>query len=198
MEHTFADLDEANALMLIAEMNRLGAAGRDACLACAAVLEGAAGDAARRAVAGARSARRPWVQGLVAAAPVEAWMTSPTSDSAEHHLIIAIAKESGRWAPLIVVIDRRELDGAVRDAFFLNDLAEPRFRRELLRPIAELGLALRPVVVDQAVVILADALQRTQEIGRALPALEYQPVVARLRQFVLPRGQDRAHADPDR
>ena len=198
VEHTFADLDEANALMLIAEMNRLGAAGRDACLACAAVLEGPAGDAARRAVAGARSARRPWVQGLVAAAPVEAWMTSPTSDSAEHHLIIAIAKESGRWAPLIVVIDRRELDGAVRDAFFLNDLAEPRFRRELLRPIAELGLALRPVVVDQAVVILADALQRTQEIGRALPALEYQPVVARLRQFVLPRGQHRAHADPDR
>jgi len=198
VEQTFADLDEANALMLIAELHRLGAAGRDTCLACAAVLEGAAGDAARRAMSGTRCARRPWVQGLVAAAPVEAWMTSPASDSAEHHLIIAIAKEEGRWAPLIVVIDRRELGGAARDAFFLNDLAEPRFRRELLRPISELGLPLRPLAVDQAVVVLAEALGRTEDSGRSLPALEYQPVVARLRRFVLPRGEDRVSADPDR
>jgi len=198
VEQTFADLDEANARMLIAEFNRLGVAGRDACMACASVLAGPARDAALRAAAGTRYARRPWVQGLVAAAPVEAWMTSPASDAAEQHLIIAIAKEEGRWAPLIVVIDRRELGGAVRDAFFLNDLAEPRFRRELLRPIAELGLPLRPVVIDQAVMILAEAMQRAEDSGRSLPALEYQPVVARLRSFVLPRGEDRVSADPDR
>jgi len=198
VEQTFADLDEANALMLIAALNRLGTAGRDACLACAAVLEGPAGDAARRATAGTRYARRPWVQGLAAAAPVEAWITSPGSELAQQHLVIAIAKEEGRWAPLIVVIDERDLGGAVQDAFFLSDLAEPRFRRELLRPIAELGLSLRPVVVDQAVVILAEALQRTEGSGRSLPALEYQPVVARLRRFVLPPGEQRVSADPDR
>ncbi len=201
VEQTFADLDEANALMLISELHRLGPSGRDACLACASVLDGPAGDAARRAAAGARSARRPWVQGLVAAAPVEAWITAPESDAAEQHLIIAIAKEEGRWAPLIVVMDQRELGAAVRNAFFLNDLAEPRFRRELLRPISELGLSLRRVVVDQAVVLLGDALERTDQSGRSLPALEYQPVVARLRRFVLsrsPRGTDRVPADPDR
>ena len=201
VEQAFADLDEANALMLIAELHRLGPAARDACLACASVLDGRAGKAARRAAGGARYARRPWVQGLVAAAPVEAWMTSPASDAAQQHLIIAVAKEEGRWAPLVVVIDQRELGGAVRDAFFLNDLAEPRFRRELLRPIAELGLPLRPIVVEQAVVLLADALGRTETSGRSLPALEYQPVVARLRRFVLPRtahGADRVPADPER
>jgi hypothetical protein len=198
VEQTFADLDEAHARTLIAELQHLGAAGRDACLACASVLESPAREAALRAAAGTRYARRPWVQGLVAAAPVEAWMTSPASNAAEQHLIIAIGKEEGRWAPLIVVIDRRELGGAVGDAFFLNDLAEPRFRRELLRPIRELGLPLRPVVVEQAVEILAEAMRRTEASGRSLPALEYQPVVARLRRFVLPRGEDRVSADPDR
>jgi hypothetical protein len=201
VEQAFADLDEANALMLIAELHRLGPPGRDACLACASVLEGSAGDAARRATGGARSARRAWVQGLVSAAPVEAWMTSPASGSDQQHLIVAIGKEQARWAPLIVVIDQPELGGAVRDAFFLNDLAEPRFRRELLRPIAELGLPLRPIVVDQAIALLAEALARTAASGESLPALEYQPVVARLRRFVLPRtaqGADRVPADPDR
>jgi len=201
VEQAFADLDDASALVLIAEFQRLGSAARDACLACASVLEGPVGDAARRAAAGARVARRPWVQGLVAAAPVAAWMTAPALDAAQQHLIIAIAKEEGRWTPLIVVIDEREFGGGVRDAFFLNDLAEPRFRRELLRPIAELGLPLRPVVVEQAVALLADALQRTEASGRLLPALEYQPVMTRLRRFVLPRatrGADRVPADPER
>ena len=53
-------------------------------------------------------------------------------------------------------------------------------------------------MVDQAVAVLADVLERTQASGRSLPALEYQPVVARLRRFVLPRGEDRVSADPDR
>ena len=196
VEQVFRDVDEERAQAIIAELGQLGSAGRDACLACAAVLDGVLGRAAWRAAGGAHYAQRPWVQGLLSASPVDAWITSPGTDAAQQHLIIAVAKEDGRWAPLIVVIDHHELDGAARDAFFLNDLAEPRFRRELLRPISELGLPLRQVPVDLAVALLADALAQTCARGWKLPALEYQPVLARIQRFVLPVSRGSAPRAP--
>jgi hypothetical protein len=196
VEQAFRDLDEERAQVIVAELGQLGDAGRDACLACAAVLDGPVAQAARRAAGAAHDATRPWVQGLVTAAPVDAWVTSPGTDAGQQHLIIAVAKEEGRWAPLIVVIDYSELEGAARDAFFLNDLAEPRFRRELLRPITELGLPLRQIPVDEAVTLLTDALAQTRARGWVLRALEYQPVLARIGRLVVPVSRGSAPSSP--
>lgn len=198
VEQAVAGRDDLAVQALVAAFGRLDGPGRDACLACEAVLDGAAADAARRAAGDARWAERPWVQGLLDAAPLDAWITAPGAGSRRQHLIMAIAKEEGRWAPLVVVIDRETLGGAAQDAFFLNDLAAERFRRELLRPIEELGLPLRHVPLAQAVVLLEDALAATDARGWALPALEYQPVVARIRRFVLGGVAGRVPPDASR
>lgn len=194
IEQCFADLDDVDASALIAAFQRLGSAGREVCLAAASVLEGAPADAARRAAGPGRHARRAAVQGLVSAAPVGAWVTAPGDPGAQQHLLIAVAKEAGRWSPLIVVVDHPGPELVVRDAFFLNDLAEERFRRELLRPITELGLPLHELPVTRACTLLEAGLARAAARGHVLPALEYQPVAARIRTLVL--GTDTPLADP--
>jgi hypothetical protein len=185
VEQCFGDLDEMDALALVAAFGRLGSAGREVCLAVGAVLDGAVGAAARRAAGPGRHTRRAAVQGLVEAGPVGAWLMEATAPGAQQHLLIAVAKESGRWAPLVVVVERAGPDVAVRDAFFLNDLAEERFRRELVRPIAELDLALHEMPVDRACAVLESGLARSAERGHILPALTYQPVATRIRTLVL-------------
>jgi hypothetical protein len=198
VEQTFGALDAEAAHALVVELGTLGATGRDACLACAEVMEPPLADAARRTAGEGRVADRPWVGGLANAAPIDAWTTASGDAAGQQHLIIALAKEDGRRAPLIVVIDDADLGGAVRDAFFLNDLAEARFRRELLRPISELGVTPRALPVDEALAALDDALERTAARGWHLPALEYQPVLTRIHRWVLPeRGAPARPASPD-
>jgi hypothetical protein len=185
IEQCFAPLHDPEAIALVRGLDALGMPGRDALLACGAVLDGPAGAAARQLSGTARHARRPWVEGLLAAHPVDAWLTVPASDSAQQHMIMAIAKESGRWAPLVVVITGTDSERTVEDAFFLNDLAELRFRRELLRPITELGLPLQQVPVAEATDILADGLARAGASGHRLDALDYQPVTTRIEHLVM-------------
>jgi hypothetical protein len=198
IEQCFAPLHDPEAIALVRAFDRLGTPGRDACLACVAVLDGPAGDAARHATGAARHARRPWVQGLLAAHPVDAWLTVPAAGSGQQHMIMAIAKESGRWAPLVVVLDGTGPGGTVADAFFLNDLAELRFRRELLRPITELGLPLHQVPVAEATTVLADGLARAAAAGHRLDALDYQPVTTRIENLVLAPMAGRRGGSGDR
>ena len=194
IEQCFADLDEIDAIALITTFRRLGSAGREVCLAVASVLEGAPAQAARHAAGPGRHARRAAVQGLVSAAPVAAWVTAPGDSAAQQHMLVAVAKEAGRWSPLIVAIDHPGPELIVRDAFFLNDLSEERFRRELLRPITELGLPLHELPVTRACTLLGAGLERAAARGHVLPALEYQPVAARIRTLVL--GPDVPDAPP--
>ncbi len=185
IEQCFGDLDDPDGVALIGAFHRLGPSGRDVCLAAASVLVGSVADAARQAAGAGRHARRSWVQGLLSTAPVAAWVTTPTAESDQQHLIVGVAKEGGRWSPLVAVIAGAAHDPVVRDAFFLNDLAEARFRRELLRPITELGLPLREIPVEQAAAMLRAGLAQASRDGHVLPAEEYQPVISRIRTLVL-------------
>ncbi len=188
IEQVFRDLDEPRSRELLESIGHCGSDGRDVCLACAAVLEGPRRDAALQAAKGTQTAVRPWIEGLRTASVASAWIASAGGPAAQQHLIFAIEKEQGRWSPLVVVIDQNDLDGAARDAFFLNDVTQARFQRELLRPITELGLPVRQISVEQATTRLIEALAMTTARGWKLPALEYQPVLARIARMVVPES----------
>lgn len=192
VEEAFEDVDTGPAMALIAAMARTGDAGRDACLACAAVLPPPLGTAARQAAGGRARGRRPWVDGLVAAAPTGAWTTSLRDAPDQQQMIITVRKEQGRVSPLVVLIDHEQMDGAVKDAFFLPDLAVTRVRRELFAPMAELGLPSRQLDLGVAVQRLGEGLSRARSRGWELPSAARQPVVERIGRWVLSRRDDLA------
>lgn len=185
VEEVFEDADPSAIRAVLDTMAGLGDAGRDACLACAAVLPPRAADAARRAAGGRRHARRPWVQGLLGAAPVAAWSTSLAHAPDQQQLVIAVRKERGRFSPLVVLLDHEQMEGAVKDAFFLPDMVEPRMRRELFAPMAELGLPSEPISVSDAIALLDHGLARTRALGWELPSELRQPATARIERWVL-------------
>jgi len=190
VEEAFEDADPAAARALVDAMGALGDQGREVCLACAAVLPRPLGPIARRAAAGRARARRPWLQGLVEAAPVVAWTTSPEHAPDQQQLVVAVRKESGRLAPLVALIDHETMGGAVKDAFFLPDLVEARLHREIFAPMAEIGLPCDPLPLDEAVEALRAGLVRTRALGWELPSAARQPVLARVERWVL-RGSPR-------
>jgi hypothetical protein len=185
VEEAFADADPAAARATLEAMGRLGDAGRDACLACAAVLPASLAATAQRAAGGRVRARRAWVRGLVGSALAGAWLTSPLDAPDQQQLIIAVAREAGRVAPLVVLVDHADLAGAAKDAFFLPDIAGARLEREVLQPMAELGLPADPLPVEDAVGLLRAALDRAAAIGWRFPSLEQQPVLDRIGRWVL-------------
>ncbi len=167
---------------------RCGDAGRDVCLAAAAVLDGSVAVAARDAAGSLARARRPAIAGLIEAYPSAAWITSLSDADDQQQLVVAVAKEEGRVAPLIVLLDFGELQGAVKDAFFLPDTAPVRLRREILDPMDEIGLPAEPIHVGEAIARLRAGLQAAEAIGWSIPSLDAQPVVDRMRRWVLDRG----------
>ncbi len=187
VEESFAGADHRAAGALLAAMGALGEAGSDACAACAAVLPQPLREIARRA-AGDPVPRRPWVQGLLDAAPVGAWTTSLAQAPDQQQLVVTVAKEQGRVSPLVVLIDHDDLRGAVKEAFFLPDVCEPRLLRELMEPMREFGLPCRPLALPRALATLVDALERTAVLGWTLPSERHQPVLARIDRWVLARG----------
>ncbi len=171
---------------LLDALGEAGDAGREARIALAAVLPpGAAppGPPARPRLAA--------VRGLVEARPAGAWSTSPADAPDQQQILIAIAKEGGRVAPLVALIDHDELAGGVKDAFFLPDMAAPRLRREIFAPMAEVGLPNAETGVDQAIAMLRAALATSARIGWTLPSLRHQPVLERVERWVL---RPRPHA----
>ncbi len=95
-------------------------------------------------------------------------------------------------SPLVVLIDLDQLGGAVKDAFFLPDLAEPRLRRELFAPMEQIGLAPVPVDLSEAIDLVHVALARTGEIRWTMPSQRHQPVTERIERWLLrPRGTGR-------
>lgn len=190
IDAAFGDLtiDEAEGLVR-AIASHGGPDARDACIAIAAVLDGPVSDLARSsaaAPAGARAAR-PVVAGLVEAHPASAWATSREDAQDQVQLIIAVAKEDDRVAPLIALVDIEELDGGIKDAFFLPDMAPSRLRFEILDSMAENGLPAHEVPVSDAVARLRAGLEATRRRGWVMPSVEVQPVLARLERWVLGR-----------
>lgn len=176
---------------LLDALARAGEAGRDARAAVAAVLP--AGARAAAGGAGGRRPARPAVRGLVDAAPVAAWTTSATDAPDQQQVVIAVGKEGGRVAPLIVLIDHEELGGAVKDAFFLPDMARPRLRREIFGPMGEVGLPSAPAAVPATLAALRTALDLTARLDWPLPSQATQPVLERIDRWVLrprPAGRE--------
>jgi hypothetical protein len=176
-----APRDLAPFLAALADVEGLGP---QACLAVAAVLPPRlariAGDMAGT---GAR-ARLPAVAGLLEAHPAAAWATSLDDAPDQQQIVIAVAKEEGRVSPLIVLVDVEELGGAVKDAFFLPDMAAPRLRRELFVPMQEMGLAGGRVDLEEAIALVRDALERAGRIGWEIPSERHQPVVERIERWL--------------
>ncbi len=166
-----------------------GSDGRDALLALSVVLPPPQAAAARDAAGRGARPRRPAVEGLLAAGPSAAWSTSPLDAPDQQQLVVTIAKEDGRVSSLVALIDLDDLGGAVKDAFFLPDMAVPRLRRELLAPMEQTGLAPVPVDLGEAVALLGVALARSDRIRWRLPSQRHQPVRERMDRWLLrPRG----------
>lgn len=166
-----------------------GDAGRDLCAALGRVLPGAAGRRARAAAGRERPPVTPALGGLIEAHPATAWSTLWEDAPDQRQLIVGVAKEGGRLAPLVVLLDLDDMGGAVKDAFFLPDMVEERIHRELLRPMEEMGLRCPSIPVGVAVGQIDEGLRRTAALGWELPSLTHQPVIARIRrQVLMPRG----------
>ena len=168
---------------LLGALGAAGPAGRDARAAVAALLP--PGSRALPAAGRRAPARSEAVRGLVEAAPVEALATSPDDAPDQQQMVIVVGKEGGRVSPLVVLIDHDELGGAVKDAFFLPDMARPRLRREIFAPMEEVGLPSAPVALDDAIAALRAALDATARIDWTLPSQASQPVLERIDRWVL-------------
>lgn len=186
VEEIFGRLEDETAMaLLVAMAEGAGEAGREACLACSAVLPPPLSQAALDAVGRRSRSRRPAVTGLMAARPVAAFGTSLRDAPDQQQLIVTVAKERGRVAPLVVLLDFEQLAGAVKDAFFLPDMVAPRLRRELFAPMRELGLASIGLDLGETLALIDVALDRTREIGWRIPSLDTQPVLDRIDRWVL-------------
>ena len=183
-EDLFAGLDPDSAAGLLEAMaEEAGPVGLEACLACAPVLGARLGALAGRLGAEVDEPR-PSVRGLLDARPVAAWVTAPEDAPDQQQLIVAVAKEERRLMPLVALIDHDELGGAVKDAFFLPDMVEPRLRREVLARMAEIGIPGWPVNLEEAIRALERGLRLSSAAGWRLPSQEHQAVLERIERWV--------------
>ena len=178
-EEVLAAVAPADLPDLLEALAGAGATGRDAAAAVAALLPPHA------VPARPRRPRLSAVRGMVEARPAEAWTTSLADAPDQQQVVVGVAKEGGRVAPLVALIDHGDLGGAVKDAFFLPDMAAPRLRREIFAPMAEVGLPCAGADLPATIAALREALEATARAGWTLPSLAHQPVLARVERWVL-------------
>jgi hypothetical protein len=185
MEDLLALFSPSDIAVLVDRLGECGDRGRDVCLALAAVAPEPLARRARSSVGRDAVPRSGVVAGLVDAHAVAAWSTLFEDAPDQRQLIVTIGKEEGRISALIVLIDFEDLGGAVKDGFFLPDMAEERLAREVIAPMEELGLRCRPISLADAVSLISEGLSVTHEIGWELPSLTSQPVLDRIERQVL-------------
>lgn len=166
---SFSD-EEADAL--ISGLAAGGERERNACLAFAAVAPHPLAARALELTRPHSTPHSPAVAGLLSARPAAAWSTLAADAPDQRQVIVSIDKEDGRIAPLIVLIDVAELHGAVKEAFFLPDMAPERLRREVIAPMEEFGLRCRPLSVERATEMIMEGLRIAREIGREPASLD--------------------------
>lgn len=187
VEETFAELDFSEAARLIEALSRVGDTGPDACRACAAVLDAPLAALAAERV-GDELSVRPWITALAEARPVAAWSTRREDAPDQQQVLVAVAKEEARIAGLVALIDHGEMGGAVKDAFFLPDLAEPRLQREVFGPMADMGVPSEPAGLRGAVEAVTEGLVLTDALGWRMPSESRQPVRARIERWIVRPG----------
>ncbi|MSO43973.1 MAG: hypothetical protein EXQ74_01475 [Thermoleophilia bacterium] len=112
-----------------------------------------------------------------------AWSTAPAGAPDQQQVIVAVARDAGRVAPLVALLDHDDLGATLRDAFFLPDMVPARLDHEVLRPMAAAGLPAAPIAVGEARALTVHALTASLAIGRHLPSEAHQAVVARIRRL---------------
>lgn len=164
----------------------LGTAGTaetdDLLLACAAVLDGRAARAARQVAVGARPVS-PAARALAHPRLAAAWVASGGSPGGQQQVVLAVARDGGRVAPLVALIDGAGNAARLRDAFFLPDMVPGRLDREVLRPMATAGLRGVPVATGEALAWVSAALGSALACGRHIPSEAHQSVIARMRRL---------------
>lgn len=151
----------------------------DLLLVAAAVLDGPAALVAGVCARG-RRATSPTARALATPLPVASWVTAPRDAPDQQQVIIAAARERGRIAPLIALIDHHDLGGALKDAFFLPDMVPARLWREVLAPMDDAGVPARPLGLGDAIGTVRTASAAAVAMGWHIPSEQQQPVIRRI------------------
>lgn len=180
-------------------VSRLAAAGtagtHDLLAAVAAVVPGAPGAAARDAWHGERPESPP-ARALAFPRLAAAWACGPDGAGAQDQVIIAVARDGGRVAPLVALVEHHDLGALLRDAFFLPDMVPGRLEREVLHPLAAAGMPAVPVDVADALDLACAALSGSQAVGHRIPSEAHQPVICRIRRLQAACAGSHGHAPP--
>lgn len=185
-----AVIEEIALLLPAAVMRRLfdglrvagGVACHDLLVASGAVLGGRLARAARVAAGGARassSAARALAHPRLAAA----WCTPVDPAAHQQQVIIAVARDGGRVAPLVCLIDDRDRQPLLRDGFFLPDMVPGRLDREVLAPMAAAGMRAGPSAAADALDRVCAALHAALSAGGSIPSEAHQSVITRMRRL---------------
>lgn len=173
-------LPPAVMLRLIGALDRAGTTdARDLLAACGGVL---AGDAARaaRAAAGPLAPRSAAARALVRPALAGAWSGRTGADEAQQQVIVAVARDGGRVAPLVALVDHRGAAPVLHDAFFLPDMVPGRLQHEVITPLGCAGMPVTPADAVAALGVACDALSGALAEGRQIPSEAHQSVIARM------------------
>lgn len=154
----------------------------DLLLACAAVLAGRAAREARRLARGARAAS-PAARALAHPRLAAAWVAGGHVAGAQQQVVLAVARDGGRVAPLVALVDHAGEGPVLRDAFFLPDMVPGRLDREVLRPMAAAGMRAAPVAPGHALGSVSAALGSALADGRRIPSEAHQSVITRMRRL---------------
>ena len=180
-------------LRLVGALGRAGtSAARDLLAACSAVLPGRAAHAARQHWGGCRPAS-PAVNALVHPRLAGAWR-GPGGD--QQQVIVAVARDGGRVAPLVALVDNAGAAPILRDAFFLPDMVPGRLEREVMGPLAHAGMAVSPMATGAALDLALRALAGARTAGRAIPSEAHQAVIARMLRLQAALAPSRGHDAP--
>ncbi|MBM3697896.1 MAG: hypothetical protein FJW78_05390 [Actinobacteria bacterium] len=159
-----------------------GVACDDLLVACGTVLGGRLACHARAAAGGAR-ASSPAARALAYPRLAAAWSTPVDATSRQQQVIIAVARDGGRVAPLLCLIDDRDSGPVLRDGFFLPDMVPGRLDREVLAPMAAAGMRAGPSGAADALERVYTALHAALSAGGRIPSEAHQSVITRMRRL---------------
>lgn len=173
-------LPPAVMLRLIAALERARTpATRDLLIACGGVLTGDAARAAREAV-GSLAPRSAAARALARPALAGAWSGRTGAHEAQQQVIVAVARDGGRVAPLVALVDHRQAAPVLHDAFFLPDMVPGRLQHEVITPLGRAGMPVAPADAVEALRMACDALSGALAEGRQIPSEAHQSVIARM------------------
>lgn len=185
--------------VMVRLVGRLASAGtpgtHDLLAAVAAVVPGAPGAAARDAWHGARP-HSPPARALAFPRLAAAWSCGAHGARGQDQVILAVARDGGRVAPLVALVEHHDLGALLRDAFFLPDMVPGRLEREVLHPLAAAGMPAVPMDVADALDLACAALSGSQAVGHRIPSEAHQSVICRIRRLQAACAGSHGHAPP--